>query len=58
MTAYQKLPFFIHPAREFREYLCFLHAILDDTDLLTKVSSRDLECVAQFLNRLKSLSDG
>ena len=58
MIAHQKLPFFIHPGREFQEYLCFLHAILDDTDLLTKVSNRDLECVAQLLNRLKSLTMG
>lgn len=50
--------FYIHPKREFSEYLFFLHAILDDTDLLTKVSNRDIECVAQLLNRLKSLSLG
>lgn len=48
--------FFVHPKREFDEYLSCLHAILDDTDLLTKVSNRDVECVAQILNRLKSLS--
>ncbi len=47
--------FYIHPQREFNEYLFFLHAILDDTDLLTKVSNRDIECVMQLLNRLKSL---
>lgn len=58
MTVDQKSPFFIHPGREFCEYLSFLHAILDDTDLLTKVSYRDLECVAQILNRLKSLTIG
>ena len=51
-------PYYIHPKREFSEYLCFLHAILDDTDLLTKVSNRDIECIAQLLNRLKSLSLG
>jgi len=48
--------FFIDPAREYVEYLHFLYAILDDTDLLTKVSIRDLECVAAILNRLKSLT--
>lgn len=58
VVAHQKQPFYIHPAREFKEYLSFLQAILDDTDLLTKVSNRDLECVAQLLNRLKSLSLG
>lgn len=46
---------FIHPDREFAEYLCFLHAILDDTDLLTKVSYRDVECVVRLLNRMKSI---
>lgn len=48
--------YYIHPSREYHEYLAFLHAILDDTDLLTKVSHRDVECMAQILNRLKSLS--
>ncbi|MCI0382144.1 MAG: hypothetical protein L0207_03715 [Chlamydiae bacterium] len=51
-------PFFIHPLREFIEYLHFLYGILDDTDLLTKVSQRDIECVASLLNRLKSLMLG
>lgn len=55
MVARQKYPFYIHPEREFAEYFCYLQAILDDTDLLTKASYRDLECVAQLLNRLKSL---
>lgn len=50
--------FFIDPAREFVEYLHFLFAILDDTDLLTKVSIRDVDCVASLLNRLKSFSLG
>ncbi len=49
-------PYFIDPLREFVEYLHFLYAILDDTDLLSKVSPLDLECVAELLNRLKSLS--
>lgn len=49
---------FIQADREFIEYLCFLHAILDDTDLLTKVSKRDVECVTELLNRMKSLSLG
>jgi hypothetical protein len=38
------------------EYFCFIYAILDDTDLLTKVSNRDVECVVSLLNRLKSLT--
>lgn len=48
--------YFIHPNRELIEYICFLHAILDDTDLLTKVSKRDITCVVELLNRIKSLT--
>ncbi|MBI3508339.1 MAG: hypothetical protein HY069_01700 [Chlamydiia bacterium] len=44
---------FLHPRREFLEYLHFLYGILDDTDLLSKVSAIDVECVAALLNRLK-----
>ncbi len=50
-----KKDFFIDPMREVIEYLHFLYGICDDTDLLTKVSQRDLECVVQLLNRLKSI---
>ena len=50
--------YFVDPLREFVEYLHFLYAILDDTDLLTKVTRRDVECVAKLLNRLKSLMEG
>lgn len=49
---------FVDPLREFVEYLHFLYAIIDDTDLLTKISRRDVECVAKLLNRLKSLMEG
>lgn len=55
-VAEKKTNFYVSPEREFIEYLHFLYAILDDTDLLTKVSRRDVECVAALLNRLKSLS--
>jgi hypothetical protein len=58
LISHQNHSFYVHPEREFNEYLCFLLAILDDTDLLTKASNRDLECIAQLLNRLKSLSFG
>jgi hypothetical protein len=51
----EKSHFFIDPVREFVEYLHFLYGIFDDTDLLTKISQRDIECVAQLINRLKSL---
>jgi CBS domain-containing protein len=47
--------YFVHPDREFVEYLHFLYAILDDTDLLSKISSIDIECVVALLNRMKSL---
>ncbi|SCA62597.1 hypothetical protein SCG7086_AB_00400 [Chlamydiales bacterium SCGC AG-110-P3] len=49
---------YIHPLREYTEYLCFLYAILDDTDLLSKVTKRDILCLGEILNRLKSLSVG
>lgn len=47
--------FYIHPEREILEYMHFLYGILDDTDLLSKVSARDVECTVFLLNRLKSL---
>ncbi len=50
--------FFIDPKREFIEYLHFLYAILEDTDLLTKVTMRDVFTVAELLNRMKSLAEG
>ena len=50
-----KKSFWINPLREFVEYLHFTYAILDDTDLLTKVSRFDVLCIAKLLNRLKSL---
>jgi hypothetical protein len=53
-----KSEFFVDPDREFIEYLHFLYAILEDTDLLTKVTPTDVESVAELLNRLKSLSLG
>jgi len=50
--------FFISKERESIEYLHFLYAILDDTDLLTKVAYRDILCMGSLLNRLKTLSLG
>jgi len=46
---------FIDKKREFIEYLQYLYAIFDDTDLLTKMSQMDVEGVCDLLNRLKSL---
>ena len=57
-AAAKNVPFFIDPVRERLEYLHFLYAILDDTDLLTKVSAQDVECVVSLLNRIKTLSTG
>ncbi len=51
-------PFYVHPEREFIEYLHFLYGILDDTDLLSKVSATDVECVASLLNRMKTIATG
>lgn len=51
----EKNPYFVAYEREFLEYYQQLHAILDDTDLLTKVTEFDVEVVADLLNRLKSL---
>ncbi len=55
LAAEKKSRFFVAPDREATEYLHCLYAIMDDTDLLTKVSARDVVCVASLLNRLKSL---
>ncbi|MBI2742932.1 MAG: hypothetical protein HYX48_03345 [Chlamydiales bacterium] len=55
MAIENKSAHFVDPQRELIEYMHFFFAILDDTDLLTKVSFRDVECVASLLNRLKSL---
>lgn len=56
IAAQQSDVHFIHPDREFLEYLHFLYGILDDTDLLSKVTSFDVEIVASLLNRLKSIA--
>ncbi|MCB1117586.1 MAG: hypothetical protein KDK50_03265 [Chlamydiia bacterium] len=56
MVALSLRDHYISKTREMLEYTHFLYAILDDTDLLTKVSDRDIHVVAQLLNRLKSLS--
>lgn len=56
--ANHKKPSFIQKEREYIEYLHFLYGIIDDTDLLSKVSAVDVQCVASLLNRLKSLATG
>ena len=46
---------FIHKDREIAEYFSCLYAIIDDTDFLSKVSARDIDCVVSLLNSLKTL---
>jgi hypothetical protein len=58
LVAQKKGNHFVHPDREFLEYLHFLYGILDDTDLLSKVSAIDIESVASLLNRMKSIAEG
>ncbi len=55
MNQKQNHPYFVSPEREKIEYLHYICAILDDTDLLSKASPRDLDCLASLLNRLYSL---
>jgi hypothetical protein len=50
--------FYIDAEREMLEYMHFLYAIFDDTDLLTKVTALDVEIVVSLLNRLKTLQTG
>jgi len=52
----QEAPYYVHAEREKLDYFLFLHAILDDTDLLTKVTTLDIEIVMDLLNRLKRLT--
>jgi hypothetical protein len=51
----KKQSFYVDPVREHLEYIQYVFAILDDTDLLTKVSKRDVLTVAELINRLKTL---
>ncbi|GAB4193781.1 MAG: hypothetical protein Tsb0015_16710 [Simkaniaceae bacterium] len=56
MNAQRNGGYYVTPDREYMEYRHYLYAILDDTDLLTKVSKRDVQCVKSLMNRMKSLS--
>lgn len=47
--------YFVSYEREILEYTQYLYAILDDTDILTKVTEYDVRVVCQLLNRLKSM---
>ncbi len=55
MATQSRGEYYSSPKREFVEYLQYLYAIMDDTDLLSKVSKRDVYIVASLLNRMKSL---
>jgi hypothetical protein len=50
--------FFVDPARELSEYFSYIYGILDDTDLLSKVSRRDVVVLKDVLNRMRCLIDG
>jgi len=47
--------YFVDTKREIVEYFFYLYGILDDTDLLTKISRRDVLVVKQLLDRMRSL---
>ena len=47
--------YYISSDKEFLDYYHFLFAILDDTDLLTKVTCYDIYVVKDLLNKMKSL---
>jgi hypothetical protein len=47
--------YFVSEDKEFLDYYHFLFAILDDTDLLTKVTPFDVNVVCDLLNKMKSL---
>ena len=49
-------PYFVHPYREYTDYFLCLWAILDDTDLLTKITDRDIFVINKLLERLQSLT--
>lgn len=48
--------YFVDPRREYLEYFHYLVAILDDTDILTKMTKRDVHSVAALLNKMKTIS--
>jgi hypothetical protein len=54
-SSYRQNGFYVDGERERMEYEFYLHAILDDTDLLAKASLRDLYCVINLMNRLQTL---
>jgi hypothetical protein len=57
-TKEQNGGFFVDVSRELCEYFSYIFAILDDTDLLSKVSRRDVICLKNLLDRMRALVDG
>ncbi|MCH9617625.1 MAG: hypothetical protein SP4CHLAM5_08970 [Chlamydiia bacterium] len=51
----KKTMYFVSKDKVFLDYYHFLFAILDDTDLLTKVTAYDVYVVRDLLNKMKSL---
>lgn len=56
-ATFEPKEYFIHSQRALFEYLSYIHAIIDDTDLFSKMTPRDLTCVTELLNRIKSIHD-
>ena len=50
--------YFVDPYRELTEYFFYLYGILDDTDLLTKISRRDVMVVKSILDRMRTILNG
>ena len=50
--------FFVDSKRELSEYFSYIYGILDDTDLLSRVSRRDVLCVKALLDRMRSIAEG
>ncbi len=47
--------YFVDKIRELSEYFSYIYGIIDDTDLLTRVSRRDVLCMKSLLDRMKVL---
>lgn len=50
--------YFVDKKRELAEYFSYIYSIIDETDLLTKISRRDVLLVKELLDRMKSLVEG
>lgn len=50
--------YFVDTRRELSEYFSYIYGILDDTDLLTKASRRDVICMKDLLDRIHMLING